>query len=146
MNKFIGIATIALVFASCQNSANPNGPVTPRTAPANSSTISTPPPTATDSNQPANIINTSAAPATNKAADNVAKNPVHGAPGHRCDIPVGAPLNSPAGATTSPASSNPPPVFTPTTQQPANSNVKLNPAHGQPGHDCAIPVGQPLKS
>ena len=24
-------------------------------------------------------------------------NPPHGQPGHRCDIPVGAPLNSPAG-------------------------------------------------
>lgn len=26
------------------------------------------------------------------------------------------------------------------------ATVKLNPAHGQPGHDCAIPVGQPLPS
>ena len=23
-------------------------------------------------------------------------------------------------------------------------NVKVNPAHGQPGHDCAIAVGAPL--
>jgi hypothetical protein len=31
-------------------------------------------------------------------------------------------------------------------QQPASSGaVALNPAHGQPGHDCSIPVGQPLK-
>jgi hypothetical protein len=30
--------------------------------------------------------------------------------------------------------------------QPTNGNVRLNPAHGAPGHDCAIPVGQPLKS
>ncbi len=25
-----------------------------------------------------------------------------------------------------------------------NGDVALNPAHGQPGHDCAIPVGAPL--
>jgi hypothetical protein len=24
--------------------------------------------------------------------------------------------------------------------------VRLNPAHGAPGHDCAVAVGQPLKS
>ena len=28
----------------------------------------------------------------------------------------------------------------------SEATVKLNPAHGQPGHDCAIPVGQPLPS
>ncbi len=26
-----------------------------------------------------------------------------------------------------------------------NSKVRLNPAHGQPGHDCSIPAGKPLK-
>jgi hypothetical protein len=40
----------------------------------------------------------------------------------------------------------PPPSPAPVLPQPANGNVRLNPAHGQPGHDCAIPVGQPLKS
>jgi len=28
----------------------------------------------------------------------------------------------------------------------ASGNVALNPAHGQPGHDCAVPVGAPLNS
>jgi hypothetical protein len=51
------------------------------------------------------------------------RNPPHGQPGHRCDIPVGDPL----------------PVAT-------NSNVKLNPPHGQPGHRCDIAVGSPLPS
>ncbi len=27
----------------------------------------------------------------------------------------------------------------------SNAGAKLNPAHGQPGHDCSIAVGQPLK-
>lgn len=84
-----------------------------------------------------------------------APNPAHGQPGHRCDIAVGAPLNSPATTpATTPAqpkvqtvSSSPAPVVvTPTTSAaPADPNVKLNPAHGQPGHDCAIAVGAPLK-
>lgn len=90
-----------------------------------------------------------------KTDANVKLNPAHGQPGHRCDISVGAPLNS-APAT---VSTTPQPVVTPATtpvitpSQPAAlpgsttqpSNVKLNPAHGQPGHDCSIAVGQPLK-
>lgn len=80
------------------------------------------------------------------------KNPPHGQPGHRCDIAVGAPLNSPAAK---PASN---PVITSAsstktdttvstifdTSSPGKS-VKLNPPHGQPGHDCKIDVGKPLK-
>ncbi len=33
-------------------------------------------------------------------------NPAHGEPFHRCDIPVGAPLNSPPASTTRPATTN----------------------------------------
>lgn len=81
-------------------------------------------------------------------------NPEHGQPGHRCDIAVGAPLNSapaakPAATTTTPSIT---PSMTPTAMPastmpstPAPAGAKLNPAHGQPGHDCAIPVGAPLK-
>jgi hypothetical protein len=90
---------------------------------------------------PSNSINTVAAPATTNAL-----NPAHGQPGHRCDIAVGAPLNSaPANKAAAPQS----PVQTITPIQPVQNNsgstAKLNPAHGQPGHDCSIPVGQPLK-
>ena len=31
-------------------------------------------------------------------------------------------------------------------EQSTNANVAVNPPHGQPGHDCAIPVGAPLNS
>ncbi len=85
-------------------------------------------------------------------------NPAHGQPGHRCDISVGAPLNSkPAPAavsattTTAPAATNPSPLKPATTLSEVfpdvtkKSTEKLNPAHGQPGHDCKIAVGQPLK-
>ena len=78
-------------------------------------------------------------------------NPAHGKPGHRCDIAVGQPLNSPPAAktTTSPVVTTAPtlqasPLQTATTAAvPANG---LNPAHGQPGHRCDIAVGQPLSS
>ncbi len=92
-------------------------------------------------------------------------NPAHGQPGHRCDIAVGAPLNSPVKQVQPTASATPtsPPAAVvkdvqqaapatqlfPTLSKPAINaagTAKLNPAHGQPGHDCAIAVGQPLKS
>ena len=76
-------------------------------------------------------------------------NPPHGQPGHRCDIAVGAPLNSPA-ATPAKAA---PMTITPT---PGSGSVKevtpvktapgMNPPHGQPGHRCDIAVGAPLNS
>lgn len=79
-------------------------------------------------------------------------NPAHGQPGHRCDIAVGAPLNSPATNTAKPAaqtiSTAPTTVAAPAAvAAPVNTdpNAKLNPAHGQPGHDCSIAVGAPLK-
>jgi hypothetical protein len=79
------------------------------------------------------------------ATSTTALNPKHGAPGHRCNIAAGAPLNSPA----QPAQQNAPVIETSATQPEALTNsgrtVKLNPAHGQPGHDCAIPVSKPLK-
>ena len=87
-------------------------------------------------------------------------NPEHGQPGHRCEIPVGAPLNSPA-SSTPPASGTPPPSPTPITVNmdgkgsgpvatpsapPAGATAPgMNPPHGQPGHDCSVPVGAPLK-
>lgn len=45
------------------------------------------------------------------------------------------------------ATQNQAPTSTQTTT-PANATgeVTLNPPHGQPGHDCAIPVGQPLSN
>ena len=96
-------------------------------------------------------------------------NPAHGQPGHRCDIPVGAPLNSPPGqgaqqqaATTSaPASQSgflggnaqaqapaqqqaAPQQQMPKQETAPGMKGKPNPAHGQPGHRCDISVGQPL--
>ncbi|MBK7434944.1 MAG: hypothetical protein IPI66_14355 [Chitinophagaceae bacterium] len=69
-------------------------------------------------------------------------NPPHGQPGHRCDIQVGAPLNSKpphslfSNPTDSRHHSTPQPV--PTVTAPG-----MNPPHGQPGHRCDIAVGAP---
>jgi len=105
-------------------------------------------------------------------------NPAHGQPGHKCDIAVGAPLNSkttsstippinlkttPANSKTTvdqptslptplpvnatqPIQSSPLNVSLPQSTTPGqNSKVRLNPPHGQPGHDCSVPAGKPLK-
>ena len=83
-------------------------------------------------------------------------NPAHGQPGHRCDIAVGAPLNSAPGqaqtqtATTQTAQAVPVSqnniTTTTTVATPAKVGKGMNPAHGQPGHRCDIPVGAPLNS
>jgi hypothetical protein len=135
MYKIISAVVLAAVFVSCKNSGN-SQPAD--VAPAAPVTITAPPPPTTSQTAPPENTSTGGATA--------ALNPAHGAPGHRCDIPVGAPLNSPAGAT-APAAAGPAPVQTQplALPQPGNSNERLNPAHGAPGHDCSIPVGQPLK-
>jgi len=103
----------------------------------------------TDPTQPA-IIDSAAA---FKAG--VALNPQHGQPGHRCDIAVGAPLNSPAStiqpnvsATTAPTSSATAnsTVVPKEIPKPGTSGTALNPKHGEPGHRCDIAVGAPLNS
>ena len=101
----------------------------------------------------------STAVATNNSGDRPALNPEHGQPHHRCDIQVGAPIDSapmenpaPAvmpqqnvsnkGFNTNPISPSVGPVTSPsqaTGPKPAN-----NPAHGEPHHRCDLQVGAPL--
>ena len=111
-------------------------------------------------NQPSNSI----IPVnTNKS---LALNPAHGEPGHDCSIAVGAPLNSaksgasqqsqpimqngnagqiqPNSVTSTPAASPAPVMAIPNNKTPAGTSGKVNPAHGEPGHDCSKPVGEPL--
>ncbi len=71
-------------------------------------------------------------------------NPAHGQLGHDCAVPVGAPLTQKnnaqkVAAPTTTITSTPQPVA-----PKPSSGQKINPAHGQPGHDCAVPVGSPL--
>ncbi|MDX6181239.1 hypothetical protein SGQ44_03680 [Flavobacterium sp. Fl-77] len=84
-----------------------------------------------------------------------ALNPAHGQPGHRCDISVGAPLNSAATQAQAAAPQQAPQVqvnpnqnkvVTTTTVAPVKVSKGMNPSHGQPGHRCDIPVGTPLNT
>jgi hypothetical protein len=89
-------------------------------------------------------------------------NPPHGQAGHRCDISVGAPLNSPINKNvTTPAVTNSPTISpttvansVPVSQTPAILSPNavtttvtqpgMNPPHGQEGHRCDIAVGAAL--
>ncbi|MCB0770116.1 MAG: hypothetical protein KDC00_06900 [Flavobacteriales bacterium] len=77
-------------------------------------------------------------------------NPAHGEPGHRCEIPVGASLSSaPAPGGAGPMLTGDPgittsPVIQSTSAPGTVTAPGMNPPHGEPGHDCAVPVGSPL--
>lgn len=107
------------------------------------------------------VIQPSAPAAVQSTSTSGALNPAHGEPGHDCSIAVGAPLSSAKSngsqsiqmanpspgqgtQTINPASAVEPVMAVPSNQNPAGTSGKLNPAHGEPGHDCAKPVGAPL--
>ena len=80
-------------------------------------------------------------------------NPPHGQPGHRCDIPVGAPLNSkPVAQPAAPQQQvtqqqiviDPQQAQQHTGTTEPGFSGKPNPPHGQPGHRCDIAVGATL--
>ena len=77
-------------------------------------------------------------------------NPAHGLAGHRCDLPVGAPLTGGSGKMAPTQASPNINMIQPSQQVPqqpasaAPSGIKVNPAHGQPGHRCDLQVGAPL--
>lgn len=81
-----------------------------------------------------------------------ALNPAHGQPNHRCDIAVGAPLNSPSNksaATVSQTNVQPQATQTITSKMSTPKVVTaegMNPPHGEKGHRCDIAVGAPLNS
>ena len=107
---------------------------------------------ANQAQQPTNTAKSTNAMTTTTATVADGKNPAHGQPLHRCDIPVGAPLNSP------PATTTPKPAVQQQTQSvstpiqvPAAPAVAttptpegMNPPHGQTNHRCDIAVGAPL--
>ena len=176
------LATVIIGMISCNpgSSGDKTAPatITTPTAPASNSTapaVTTP--TGTNSTVTTSPITTTTAnpapAATSPTTTNSgALNPAHGQPGHRCDIAVGAPLNSsptdykksagstpqtittsPQTVTTSPQTVTPnipsistAPIISPSTSVSTTPATGLNPAHGQPGHRCDISVGAPLNS
>jgi hypothetical protein len=123
MNKMLLIGLVALVFSSCQSESGKK------------ETVITPTPTGVNSTSTE----------TTATGEKPAVNPAHGQPFHDCALPVGAPLvasDLPAQPDASTAPVNMQPQVQ---QQPATSQeVRLNPAHGAPGHKCELPVGAPL--
>ncbi|MES2881098.1 MAG: hypothetical protein V4676_03045 [Bacteroidota bacterium] len=171
MKTYFCLIAVSIFAAACNSNSGTNLRTTSSTPPVMNVNTTAP---ITDISMPqdtqtrplatpatATVQESKAAPATSPAADNkTAKlllNPAHGLPGHRCDLAVGAPLNSAPAAKTAVATTqqataaNPAPVTTTSpvvasATQPAGVKPKLNPAHGLPFHDCAIEVGKPLKN
>lgn len=158
-NTFIGLITISILAASCKKderatylkeeagSAQPNVALTSATSKT--------------SLMDQAGIQSSASPAPMATAPGM--NPPHGQPGHRCDIPVGQPLNSKPTADATPVSQNisvdgnnaiqidpnavsPGKIVLDNNGKQGKTAPGMNPPHGQPGHRCDIPVGQPLSS
>lgn len=138
INNLIGITLLTTLIACSSSGGEGNVQLNQTAVPLQPVTTTTP--TAADTN--------AAVRPQQSAQTTAALNPAHGLPGHRCDIAVGAPLNSPANANgPAPVQIQTPASNAPVMQQaPVNtSGVKLNPPHGQPGHDCTIEVGKPLR-
>src|SRR5687767_2308752 len=76
----------------------------------------------------------------------VATNPPHGKPGHRHDLPDGAPLPMAGAPAIVPIANNNTSLNNITPQSSGENTGSVNPAHGQPGHICGIAVGAPLSS
>ncbi len=155
MNKLFCFPIFAVCFVACNSGTANYKPAAPSTS--STPTFTAPAPLVSATGDSSNKLPatgavqvppvTTPATQTNSAAATGKLNPAHGLPGHRCDIAVGAPLNSAAVTNAAVPVTNKNVVAAPISlPQPAKSNVRLNPAHGAPGHDCAVAVGQPLKS
>ena len=140
------VFAVLFIFSSCGSSSS--GKATTTTA-VDSGITTTTSMNDTSANLSPVINKPTAAPTVQPVAATTAAglNPEHGKPGHRCDIAVGAPLDSKPAATVTQTPS------TVTKQAPVtisnNSTVAgkgLNPEHGKPGHRCDIAVGAPLDS
>jgi hypothetical protein len=163
---FLSLLICGIIFGGCSNSSEKNEPLnnlpesSDRVA-VDTSAMQAPASADPGTSAPVSITTTQNNQPVNASATGM--NPAHREPGHRCDIAVGAPLNSPPGNPQNPGAA--PPVMsmpqqgqtntgnssptTPVNVNPAGSQTNttsgMNPPHGQPGHDCSVAVGAPLK-
>jgi hypothetical protein len=152
MKYFYGaFLLVAITATSCKNdeTAKNQGdprlvvPFTQQTAIANSSSSVS---TATSGNH--NLFHENNTGTTPSVAAGI--NPAHGQPNHRCDIAVGAPLNTPVNGSAQAQTTNAQPTQMVTTTQ--TGGVKtitpkgINPPHGEKNHRCDIAVGAPINS
>lgn len=163
------LLTLSIAFTSCKNeeetaeaattSTTPKEPlIVPRVQPIPSESYVQPNQQVTMPQAP-----TSTAQVTTQAPTKAGMNPPHGQPGHRCDIAVGASLSTPVAKAANPTTiTSGKPTYTTTTlstptttassatpailtsDAPATTAPGMNPPHGQPGHVCGTPVGDPL--
>jgi hypothetical protein len=157
--SFCLLLVSSLFFTSCKKELQPQESSNDTTAVAASSTAPAANPatanpttvTPVPVNQPAQATSVPAQAQMPKTAKGM--NPPHGQPGHRCDIAVGAPLNSAPAKPAAPQIVSTPqkttvtPTIPSTVAAPATPVVTapgMNPPHGQEGHDCAVAVGAPL--
>jgi len=105
-----------LLFISCSPAKQDSGQT--QQVPVLPPTPEQPAPVNTDPVQPVSA-ETTAQPTAAQESGEVMLNPPHGEPFHRCDIPVGAPLNSAPANTTRQTTSNPVQATTPQTSNPA---------------------------
>ena len=138
-------AAAALLLLACQNKNGGEGSAVPA-SPSNSNSPA--------ASVPMNTPTTTSTAQPGPTAPGL--NPPHGEPGHVCEIPVGQPLDgSGSAATSSPQDITIDPstlnggttTITPSMTQPGAVGTTapgMNPPHGEPGHVCEVPVGQPL--
>jgi hypothetical protein len=150
MKSFLSLLFVtALLFISCKKELEPQdstntSKIVPFTEAANTSP--------NQSVMPAQTLQTPNMTTQNATPVAVAKgmNPAHGQPNHRCDIAVGAPLNSPVvPAKTIPVTPQqntavPATIAAPNTAVTTPTPEGMNPPHGQEKHRCDIAVGAPL--
>ncbi|RZJ63638.1 MAG: hypothetical protein EOO45_20720 [Flavobacterium sp.] len=147
-NRFTKGAAALLLFSTVLVSCNKEtksepstvGVVPPTSNPAFQNLDGAPQPAVTATN--ADPAASSAAPSTTAPG----MNPPHGQPGHRCEIAVGAPLNSQPAAKPAQAPVQAPQMAPAAVQPqaPVATAPGMNPPHGQPGHTCSVAVGAPL--
>ncbi|MBW8521914.1 hypothetical protein K0U91_05455 [Chryseobacterium chendengshani] len=159
-NIFLGIITAGILVISCKKDEKP-------TYIKDENSVQQPAAAVNNAPQPS-LLNQAGIQTTTQNSPSVATapgmNPPHGQPGHRCDIPVGQPLNSKAAApSAAPSAQNitvngnnsvqinpnavsPGKVMIDQNGKQVKTAPGMNPPHGQPGHRCDIPVGQALNS
>lgn len=153
-NLLLGLFATIFVAVSCKKDEKPTY--------LKDDTAAQQPNVATNSAPQSSLLNQSgiqtAAP-NSSVATAPGMNPPHGQPGHRCDIPVGQPLNSsPAPSAQNmtvngnnsvqidPNAVSPGKIMIDQNGKQVKTAPGMNPPHGEPGHRCDIPVGQALNS
>jgi hypothetical protein len=150
MKSFLSLLFLAsLLFVSCKKELEPQDSTIPsKIVPFTEAVNTQQNLTVTPAQTPQNpyTVNQNATP----VAVVKGMNPAHGQQGHRCDIAVGAPLNSPSvtpkstPATIQQNNSIPTAIASPNPATTTSTPEGMNPPHGQENHRCDIAVGAPL--